>query len=435
MDPVALLLAVLLGVLVGTALGFAAARARGARETGALREEAVRLAAEADRERRVAAERAAAQAESERRLRESFEALSAKALRDNNESFLALAEQRFRTLEGAAGHDLERRREAIESLVTPLKEALKGLDENLKAVEKDRVGAYRSLAHEVAQVAEAGRRLERETGNLVTALRRPSVRGRWGEVQLRRVVEAAGMVEHCDFDVQCTSEPGEGPRRRPDLVVRLPGDRSVVVDAKAPLDAYLTALEAPDEASRAAHLQSHVRQVRTHLEALADKAYWKAFDPAPEFVVMFLPGESFFSAALEQDPLLVERGFERGVVLASPTTLVAVLRAVATAWRQERVERNAQQISAVGRELYDRIRVLVGHVNGLRDGLQSSIDNFDRIVGSLERRVLPQANRFVALGASSGEEIEAPRKLEAVPRSFDPRHLPATLPADVETSH
>jgi DNA recombination protein RmuC len=432
MDPLVVLLAVASGIGVGTCLGWALARARGARETGALREETVRLAAEADRERRVGEERAATHAESERRLRESFEALSAKALRENNESFLALAEQRFRSLEGAAGHDLDRRREAIETLVAPLRDALRGLDENLKSVEKDRVGAYQSLAREVSQVAEAGRRLERETGNLVTALRRPSVRGRWGEVQLRRVVEAAGMLEHCDFEVQCTSEPGDGPRRRPDLLVRLPGHRTVVVDAKAPLDAYLTALEAPDEASRAAHLQAHVRQVRTHLEALADKAYWKSFDPAPEFVVMFIPGEAFFSAALEQDPLLIERGFERGVVMASPTTLVAVLRAVATCWRQEKVERNAQQISAVGRELYDRVRTLVGHVDSLRSGLQSSVTAFDRVVGSLEARVLPQANRFVALGAASGGEIEAPRRLESAPRGFDSRHVPASLPADVE---
>ncbi len=297
-------------------------------------------------------------------------------------------------------------------MVRPLKDSLEKVDTRIQELEKARTGAYAGLTEQLKSLSLTQSQLQNQTANLVKALRAPQVRGRWGEIQLKRVVEMAGMVEYCDFKQQQTAA-GDSGRLRPDLIVRLPGRKNVVVDSKAPLSAYLEALEAEDEDQRLARLREHAAQVRKHVANLSSKAYWDQFQPAPEFVVLFLPGESFFSAALEQDPALIEAAVAKQVILATPITLIALLRAVAYGWSQERLAENAQQISRLGRELHDRLRVLAGHFADIGGALSRAVESYNRMLGSLESRVLVTARRFKDLGAASGADIEV---LEAVDR-------------------
>ena len=417
--------AVLLGVMIGWLL---AARRHSARITGveerAVAAEARAASAETRLEERTrsaderAAERAAMAEQADQRIRETFQALSAEALRSNNESFLQLARTQMNELHRATTTELDARRTSIAELVTPIREALAKVDGKLQQVEVEREGAYKALIQQVHAMAETQRELSNRTGGLVNALRSPHVRGRWGEIQLRRVCEMAGMLDHCDFIEQASVDTEDG-RLRPDMIVRLPGGKVVIVDAKAPLQAYLDAVDtASDEGVREARLRDHARQVRDHIGKLSAKGYWGQFDQTPEFVVMFLPGETFFSAALQHDPGLIEHGVEQHVIPASPTTLIALLRSVAYGWQQERIARNAEEISTVGRDLYERLRVFAGHHADLRRALDKAVQSYNKSVGSLERNVLPKARRFRELGATNAEALPEVEEIEKVPRTL-----------------
>jgi DNA recombination protein RmuC len=420
--------------LAGEVAQVAAARS----ESAALRESAAALETRLVGERKAAEEKLAVLNEAQAKLSDAFKALSSEALKSNNETFLKLAHATLEKFQEGARSDLEKRQTAIDQLVKPVRETLQKFDVKIGEIEKSRIEAYGGLTQQVRGLADSQVTLQRETSNLVKALGSPRVRGRWGEVQLRRVVEIAGMLEYCDFDQQVHIANDDGILR-PDLVVRLPGGKSVVVDAKTPMAAYLEAIDAPDEATRKAKLIEHARSIREHMISLGKKAYWEQFQPAPEFVVLFLPGENFYSAALEQEPTLLEEQMAKNrVILATPTTLIALLHAFAYGWRQEALAANAQAISELGRELYDRINTMTGHWSKVGAGLKRAVESYNDAVASLERRVLVSARKFRELKASNASgEIEGADPVDITPRILAdavPGTAAESLPASEETN-
>ncbi len=350
-------------------------------------------------------------------LQNAFKALAAEALKSNNSSFLLIAQETLKRFQSEARGDLEAREKAVADLVGPVRDSLNKVDAQIQQMEVARGDAYGELRAQVQSLITTQKELQSQTGNLVRALRTPNVRGRWGEIQLRRVVEIAGMLSYCDFAEQETITTENG-RLRPDLVVKLPGGKNVVVDAKTPLQAFLDAFETNDEDARRACLANHARQVRDHMKILSGKNYWEQFESTPEFVVMFLPGETFFSAALEQDPGLIEHGVLNKVIPASPTTLIALLKAINYGWNQEKLARNAQQISALGKELHERLRLLAGHIAAVGSGLDRAVESYNKAVGSLESRVLVSARKFAELGASVADDIPELEPIETTARAL-----------------
>jgi DNA recombination protein RmuC len=366
-----------------------------------------------------AEEQRALLAQARQELAEAFQALSGEALKQNNEAFLNLAKTSFQTLQAEAKGELAQRQQAIGELVKPLTESLHRYDEQLRQLEQSRQAAYGGLDQHLKSLAESQQRLQQETGNLVSALRAPAVRGRWGEITLKRVAELAGMVAHCDFMEQESVTVDDG-RLRPDMIVQLPGGRQIIVDAKTVLAGYLDAHEAASDDRRLEGLRRHATQVRSRMDELSLKAYWNQFNQAPEFVVLFLPGEQFLGAALDQDPKLIEDGFAQGVVLATPTTLMALLRAVAYGWRQERLTAHAEEAGRLGKDLYERMAVLAEHLNDVGQAMGKSVLAYNKAVGSLESRILPAARRFKELGISSEKDLPSLGPIEVVPRKALP---------------
>jgi DNA recombination protein RmuC len=376
-----------------------------------------RLESDLASERRNNAEKIELVTRASEDLRNAFKAMASDALKSNNSSFLVIAEETLKRFQSQAKGDLDARQKAVADLVAPVRDSLNKVDAQIQQMEVARGDAYGELRAQVQSLITTQKELQSETGNLVRALRTPNVRGRWGEIQLRRVVEIAGMLSYCDFTEQesVTTETG---RLRPDLVVKLPGGKNVVVDAKTPLQAFLDAFETNDEETRRTCLANHARQVRDHMKTLAGKNYWEQFDPTPEFVVMFLPGETFFSAALEQDSSLIEQGVLSRVIPASPTTLIALLKAVNYGWNQEKLARNAKQISELGKELHDRLRLLAGHITQVGTGLDRAVESYNKAVGSLESRVLVSARKFAELGASVADDIPELAPIETTARAL-----------------
>jgi DNA recombination protein RmuC len=393
-------------------------------------QDVARLHVELDHERRAGEERKVDLEQMRERLSGEFAKLSIEALHQNNTQFLELAESRLKESRQEADGELARRQEAFEQLLKPLGVQLGRYEEGVQRLEVERQRAYTSLTEQMERLSTSHDSLQRETRNLVTALRSPQTRGRWGEIQLRRVVEMAGMIEHCDFDEQVTSD-GDSGRLRPDVVIHLPGAKNVAVDAKVPLQAFLDANEADDDEQRRAHLAAHGRQVKAHIDNLAKKEYWKRIDPSPEFVVAFIPGDPLLTAALEQEPGLMEYAVANNVLLATPTSLIALLRAVAYGWQQDALAENAREVQQSGSELYQRLCVLADHVAGVGKGLAGAVTAYNRAVGSLEGRVLVTARRMADMGVvgSAGKVLATPPTVDTIPRALQSADLVgASLP-------
>ncbi len=406
-DSIALLLVFVAGLTLGGVLSwFAVARIAAAERAGSAA---------------VASAQVAALSEAQASMRATFETAAADALRHSQEAFLTSTRAELTSLQADGAAHAEQREQTIASLLQPVRELLASYDTRLTQLDRDRTEALGQVAERLLQVHSVSDRLGRETRDLVQALRAPSSRGRWGELQLQRVVEMAGMLEYCDFTTQTTIQTADGTQR-PDMVVRLPGGSSIVVDAKAPLEGYLAAMDATDEPARLAGLDAHAKQLRAHVNALSDRAYWRQFAHAPEFVVLFLPGEAFHAAALERDPSLLEAGVAQRVLIASPTTLIALLHAAAYGWRQERVAESAAQVSTLGRELSERLAVFTSHLSDVGASLDQAVTRYNRAVGSFDTRVLVAARRFADLGAGPADNgsLDAPTHIERQARTLRP---------------
>ena len=373
------------------------------------------LRARIQHERAAAADKLALVEDAREKLGDSFKALAGEALNSNNQTFVALAKAELAQHQVQAREDLDKRRQAMEALVKPIGDSLTNVDKKIAELERERAQAHGALFNHLKTVTAQQEELKRETANLVTALRAPQTRGRWGEIQLRRVVEMAGMLRHSDFTEQQSLESDDG-RLRPDVVVNLPGDKRIVIDAKVPLAAYLDAIEARDEDTRRTHIQSHVRQVRDHIKKLASKSYWEQVESTPEFVVMFVD-ESMYRVALDEDPALLETAFEQHVLIATPASLLGLLRAVHYGWRQENIEKSAREVASLGRELHSRLGVFADHLAKVGRALGTSVKSYNEAVGSLESRVLVSARKLEDAGAASeSKELSGPAPIELAPR-------------------
>ncbi|HHM05678.1 MAG TPA: DNA recombination protein RmuC [Gammaproteobacteria bacterium] len=417
--------ALILTTLAGLLAGALVTQLRAARRLGVLREENATLKATLEVERRTNAEKLAMVETGRTQLTETFAALSNQALRSSTEEFLKLARENLKQHHLQAQGDLAEKEKAIATLLRPVKEALNRTERQLQQLEKERQEAYGSLTKHLETMAATQQALQGETRNLVQALRRPEVRGQWGELTLKRLAELAGMVPHCDFYEQESTATGEG-LMRPDMIVRLPDEREIVVDVKTPLDAYLSAVDAPSDANKQEHLKHHARKLRERVRELAGKAYWSQFPKSPEFVVLFIPGDQFLSAALDQDPKLLEYALGQKIILATPTSFVALLRAVAYGWRQLALAENAERIREIGEELFRRLGTFTEHLARLGKSLGSSLDHYNKAVGSLDRQVLPGARKFTELGITPRkaltdlEQLEkGVRQVESTPETGD----------------
>ncbi len=412
-----LVAAFLVGAAVGGAIAWLQVRAGAAAQIA-------RLESDLRHEQEAGVDLKAAIDAADARFRDAFNALAANALAQNNRSFLQLAEATFGKLQTTATGELERRQKAVDELVKPIREALEKVDSKIAKSEQDRGAAFARLHQQLGDLATTTTLLSR-------APRTPHVRGRWGEMQLRRVVEIAGMLEHCDFEEQASVSTDTG-RLRPDLVIHLPGDKRIVVDAKAPLDAFLDAQETQDDAARVAKLHDHARQVRDHMDRLGAKAYQEQFAFTPELVVMFLPGETLFSAALQHDVQMIEYGMQKRVLLASPITLIALLMTIAHTWRQEALEENARDISRLGQQLHDALRTMTSHLDDLRKRIDGGVQAFNRVVGSLETNVLSKARQLKDRNLVTGDDIPRIESVDTAPRLLrDAQLLGAPEPREV----
>jgi DNA recombination protein RmuC len=406
-----LILASLIGLLLGAGIVYVLL----SRSHGQTREALASLQARYTAELEGAEEKLRLLETARDQLKESFQALSAEALSKNNADFLNLAKSTLETYQEGAKGDLEKRQEAIHKTVEPVSLALKAFNERVEKIEERRTQTEAGLKQQLQQLAESQVQLSQTTSSLVQALRAPQVRGQWGEMQLRRTVEMAGMVNRVDFLEQASVDTGEGQRQRPDMLINLPNGRQVVVDSKVPLAAYLDALQADDPDRQKERMVAHARQIRDHIKGLSAKSYWTQFENAPEFVVLFIPNETIFSAALEQDPQLIELGVDNKVILATPTTLIALLKAIAFGWQQEAIAREAKEISALGKELYERIGVVTGHFTKLGKSLDQSVGHYNKAISSMESRLLVTARKFEALDSAAPDPLPEPGAIEKLP--------------------
>lgn len=425
-----ILLAAGLAALAGWLLGYLRAQ----KQLHSLQTSNAELKTTLEMERQLGEQRLAAMESNQEQLKHTFSALSSEALKRNNESFLELAQQNLKQFHIKSQGELEQREKSIEHMIKPVREALDKTEKQLRQIENERKEAYGSLTRHLQEMAQTQQMLQGETRNLVQALRRPEVRGQWGEMTLKRLAELAGMVEHCDFYEQEHTHTEDGGMR-PDMIVRMPDGREIVVDVKTPLDAYLNAVAAATDEQRDQELVRHARNVRARVRELASKAYWSQFKSAPDFVVLFIPGDQFLSAALEKEHDLLEYALQQKVILATPTSFVALLRAVAYGWRQEQMAENADRIREAGEELYKRLATFVEHMGKVGKSLGSSLDHYNKAVGSLERQLMPGARKLREMGIESRKTVESLEPLDKSIRSLeiDTTDIEAELPADMES--
>lgn len=406
-----LAIGLVLGLCVGAAVVYFVLNS----SLGAARQQLAALEAQREAELKAADEKLALLEEARAKLEESFKALSADALSKNNESFLKLAEENLKKYQEGAKSDLEKRQESIQKTVEPVGEALKVFNQRVDKIEERRTETDASLKQQLEQLAHSQVQLSQTTGSLVQALRAPQVRGQWGEMQLKKTVEMSGMIDRVDFIEQASVETDEGQRQRPDMIINLPNERQVVVDSKVPLAAYLDALQSDDADVQTERMETHARHIRDHIKGLSQKAYWNQFESAPEFVVLFIPNEAIFSAALEQDPSLIELGVKNQVIISTPTTLIALLKAVAYGWQQEAIAREAKNIAELGRELYERIGVVTGHFGDLGRSLGQSVDRYNKAVKSIDGRLLVTAQKLKDKESISTKELPEVAQVEKQP--------------------